>query len=82
MRGTVASGPQLVLRGQKLSLRQAKLAELISEGYGSERMARYFGISVSTVKNELTRLYKYLGIRSRVELGVLYFTETRRRSRR
>lgn len=51
----------------KLTERQSEILRLLQKGYDNQRIARTIGISVKTVENHLTRLYRVLGVQSRLE---------------
>jgi DNA-binding NarL/FixJ family response regulator len=50
-----------------LTTRQRDLLRLLQQGLDNQAMARRLGLSVKTVENNLTRLYRYLEVQSRLE---------------
>jgi DNA-binding NarL/FixJ family response regulator len=50
-----------------LTTRQCDLLELLQEGLDNQTIALRLNLSVKTVENNLTRLYRYLNIQSRLE---------------
>lgn len=53
--------------GPFLTKRQRELLYLISKGYNNNRIAMTIGISVKTVENHLTTLYRAIKVESRLE---------------
>jgi DNA-binding NarL/FixJ family response regulator len=51
----------------QLTLRQKDLLRLLRESFDNQRIAHETGLSIKTVENHLTRLYKQLGVQSRLE---------------
>jgi DNA-binding NarL/FixJ family response regulator len=52
---------------QSLTKRQGELLYLLSQGYNNNKIALMMGISVKTVENHLTTLYRTIGVESRLE---------------
>lgn len=50
-----------------LTARQHDLLRCLSEGLDNQAIARRTGLSVKTVENHLTRLYRHLNVQSRIE---------------
>ncbi|MBX3014572.1 MAG: response regulator [Caldilineaceae bacterium] len=50
-----------------LTSRQIEILRLLQEGLDNQTIARQTGLSVKTVENHLTRLYRQLGVQSRLE---------------
>jgi len=50
-----------------LTERQRELLAYLQKGLDNHAIARYTGLSVKTVENHLTRLYRHLGVQSRLE---------------
>lgn len=50
-----------------LSPRQKEILRLLDEGLDNQSIARRLNLSVKTVENHLTRIYRLLGVNSRVE---------------
>lgn len=61
--------PQRVVARQlpQLTPRQLDILALLQEGYDNQRIASKIGISVKTVENHLTRLYRQINVQSRLE---------------
>jgi len=51
----------------KLSSRQRDILQLLSEGLDNRAIATHLNLSVKTIENHLTRLYRLLNIHSRLE---------------
>ncbi|MCB9138569.1 MAG: response regulator [Caldilineaceae bacterium] len=54
-------------QAQVLTSRQIDLLELLQEGLDNQTIAHRTGLSVKTVENHLTRLYRQLDVQSRLE---------------
>jgi DNA-binding NarL/FixJ family response regulator len=50
-----------------LTLRQRDMLRLLQQGYDNQSIAQETGLSIKTVENHLTRLYRLLGVQSRLE---------------
>jgi DNA-binding NarL/FixJ family response regulator len=50
-----------------LTRRQQEILRLLQQGLDNQTIARQIGLSVKTVENHLTRLYRQLGVQSRLE---------------
>lgn len=50
-----------------LTLRQQELLRFLCEGKDNQRIAQLTGLSVKTVENHLTRIYRHLKVQSRLE---------------
>ena len=50
-----------------LTNRQRELLRLLQHGYDNQSMAQEIGLSVKTIENHLTRLYRQLDVQSRLE---------------
>lgn len=50
-----------------LTRRQRELLYLLNQGYNNQRIARVMDLSVKTVENHLTALYRAIGVESRLE---------------
>ncbi|MEV5575408.1 AAA family ATPase [Spirillospora sp. NPDC052269] len=55
--------------GPSLTEAERKVAELAAEGGTNRRIAETLGVTVSTVEQHLTRVYRKLGVARRSELG-------------
>jgi DNA-binding CsgD family transcriptional regulator len=51
------------------------IVELVTQGYSNEKLASMRGASASTVANQLSHLYRKLGVRGRRELCALFAGE-------
>lgn len=56
---------------RRLSLREARVARLVAEGFSDEQVAERLGICVVDVSAELAEVFRKLGLRSRTELAML-----------
>lgn len=65
---SIAVLPPLAVRAPGLSPSEAEVVEAVEEGLTDAAIAARRGTSVKTVRNQLHRLYKRLGVGSRVEL--------------
>ncbi|MCB0132826.1 MAG: response regulator [Caldilineaceae bacterium] len=54
--------PALTLTG-----RQRDILRLLQQGYDNQRIAHEIGLSVKTIENHLTRIYRQLNVQSRLE---------------
>ncbi|GAA1275737.1 hypothetical protein GCM10009665_73510 [Kitasatospora nipponensis] len=54
---------------EELSEAERRVAELAAHGLSNREVARKLYITVSTVEQHLTRVYRKLGVRRRVDLG-------------
>ena len=59
--------PSQEFQGPKLSSRQRDILELLSKGYDNRAIAVELGLSIKTIENHLTRLYRLLNVHSRLE---------------
>ena len=50
-----------------LTTRQRDVLRLLEQGLDNQTIARRLGLSIKTVENHLTRLYRHLNVRSRLE---------------
>lgn len=50
-----------------LTLRQRELLALLQQGYDNQTIALHLGLSIKTIENHLTRLYRQLNVQSRLE---------------
>lgn len=55
--------------GVRASVRQAKIADLLQQGYDDERVARELGVGRRTVQRDVAAIASMLGARSRFELA-------------
>jgi DNA-binding NarL/FixJ family response regulator len=57
-----------------LTDRQREILRLLSQGYDNQSLARATGLSVKTIENHLTRIYRQINVQSRLE-AMRYVTE-------
>ena len=57
-----------------LTDRQREILRLLAQGYDNQSLARETGLSVKTIENHLTRIYRQLNVQSRLE-AVHYLAE-------
>lgn len=57
----------VVGQAMQLTARQIDMIELLLQGLDNQTIARHTGLSVKTVENHLTRLYRQLNVQSRLE---------------
>lgn len=55
----------------RLTAREREIAALLQEGLSNKQIASRLGITISTVKNHLQRIYEKLGVRGRSEVAAL-----------
>lgn len=63
--------PDPVLNLYKLSPAQKRIASLVAQAYPNREIARRLKIKEQSVRNELSRVFKKMGIWNRVELALL-----------
>jgi DNA-binding NarL/FixJ family response regulator len=56
--------------GQALTPRESEILHLVGKGLGNKEIARALGVSVTTVRTHLSRVYEKLESASRVELAL------------
>jgi DNA-binding CsgD family transcriptional regulator len=56
---------------RRLSLREARVAQLVADGLSDDQVAERLGIGAADVGAELTKVFRKLGLRSRTELALL-----------
>ncbi len=54
----------------RLSVAERRVAELVTAGLGNREVAARLGVSVKAVEQHLTRIYRRLGVRSRLQLAL------------
>lgn len=69
-----AAPPPRALPAPPLTRRQRELARLLMQGFDNRRLAQTMELSVKTVENHLTALYRALGVDSRLE-ATRYLTQ-------
>lgn len=65
----------------RLSPAQKRIAELVAQAYPNREIARILKIKEQSVRNELSRIFKKVSVRSRVELAVLMRADGREPAR-
>jgi DNA-binding NarL/FixJ family response regulator len=55
---------------ESLSLRERQIVEALLVGCTNKEIAQRLGVSDQTIKNQLTTLYRKLGVNGRLELAV------------
>ncbi|HSJ59099.1 MAG TPA: response regulator [Anaerolineae bacterium] len=50
-----------------LTQRQREILRLLQQGYDNQRLSSELGLSIKTIENHLTRIYRQLGVQSRLE---------------
>lgn len=63
----LVGSPQTPTSIPGLTSRQRELLHLLQKGYDNQTIAHEIGLSVKTIENHLTRLYRQLGVQSRLE---------------
>ncbi len=66
--------PQPAGNSSLLTIRQKDLLRYLREGYDNQRIAQEMDLSIKTIENHLTRLYKQLQVQSRLE-AVYYINQ-------
>jgi DNA-binding NarL/FixJ family response regulator len=61
---------------ERLSRREKQIVDALLVGCTNKEIAQQLGVSDQTIKNQLTTLYKKMGVSSRLEL-VLWVMERR-----
>jgi len=56
--------------GDALTPREMETLRLLGRGLGNKEIARQLGVSVTTVRTHLNKIYEKVGLRSRVELAL------------
>jgi DNA-binding NarL/FixJ family response regulator len=65
--GRLIPGSQAERRPARLTRRQIEVLQLLQQGLDNAAIAQRLGLSVKTVENHLTRLYRQLNLQSRAE---------------
>jgi DNA-binding NarL/FixJ family response regulator len=68
---TVSSAQPGMLELFNLSPAQKRIAELVAQAYPNREIARRLRIKEQSVRNELSRIFKKMGVWNRVELALL-----------
>lgn len=66
-----SDGSQISLDLFNLSPAQKRIAELVAQAYPNREIARKLQIKEQSVRNELSRIFKKMGVWNRVELALL-----------
>lgn len=72
--GKLLSYSEFISPAASLTDRQREILTLLSQGHDNQSLARETGLSVKTIENHLTRIYRQLNVQSRLE-AVRYVTE-------
>jgi DNA-binding NarL/FixJ family response regulator len=56
--------------GETLTPRETDIVRLVGQGLGNKEIARRLGVSVTTVRTHLSKVYDKIGTASRVELAI------------
>lgn len=62
-----APSPPPARHTERLTLRQREILSYLQEGLDNQAIARRLGLSIKTIENHLTRLYRQLNVQSRLE---------------
>lgn len=62
---------ELLETGERLTPRESDIVRLVGQGLGNKEIARRLGVSVTTVRTHLSRVYDKMGTASRIELAIL-----------
>lgn len=65
--GKLVGKPGVTISTPDLTARQRNLLRLLHQGYDNKSIAQTTGLSIKTVENHLTRVYRQLGVQSRLE---------------
>ena len=65
------AAPRISLDLYNLSPAQKRIAELVAQAYPNREIARKLRIKEQSVRNELSRIFKKMGVWNRVELALL-----------
>jgi DNA-binding NarL/FixJ family response regulator len=57
-----------MINGKRLTPREHEIVQALLRGRANKEMATEFGVSEQTIKNQLTTLFKKMGVSGRVEL--------------
>ncbi len=77
MEDTCSEAQPQVLDLYKLSPAQKRIAGLVAQAYPNREIARRLRIKEQSVRNELSRIFKKMGVWNRVELALLMRTPNR-----
>jgi DNA-binding NarL/FixJ family response regulator len=72
--GKLLSYSEFLSPSTQLTDRQRDILRLLSQGHDNQALARETGLSVKTIENHLTRIYRQLNVQSRLE-AVRYVAE-------
>ena len=57
-----------MINGKRLTPREQEIVQSLLRGRANREIASEFGVTEQTIKNQLTTLFKKLGVSGRVEL--------------
>jgi DNA-binding NarL/FixJ family response regulator len=63
----LVENPEIPPEAHNLTYRQSQILRMLNEGHGNQEIATEMNLSVKTIENHLTRLYRLLGVKSRLE---------------
>src|SRR5579859_6752512 len=66
--------PRIATASLPLTIRQRAILQCLKEGLDNQAIARRTGLSVKTIENHLTRLYRHINVQSRLE-AVTYLAQ-------
>ncbi len=72
MGGRTLAGAQADTTSKPLTTAQFRVAELVAQGMTNPEIATTLGLSRYTVESHLAASYRRIGIRSRVDLAILF----------
>jgi DNA-binding NarL/FixJ family response regulator len=72
--GKLLSYAEFTSSSAGLTDRQREILALLAQGHDNQSLARETGLSVKTIENHLTRIYRHLNVQSRLE-ALRYVTE-------
>lgn len=62
----------MVVGWKRLSSRQGDVLRLVAEGHSDKQIAAELGLSLTTVKTHLCRIYRHNGFRNRAEAAAAW----------
>ena len=68
----------LQIKGTRLTKREQEIVAVLMRGCANKEIARELGVSDQTVKNQLTTLFRKLGVGGRLELVAMVWRERRK----
>ena len=68
----------LHIKGTRLTKREQEIVAALMRGCANKEIARELGVSAQTVKNQLTTLFRKVGLNGRLELVASIWRERRK----